>query len=160
MIIIRKAKVQDVPRIAQLAVELLKYHGKINTYFAPGANAKETYAKYFRSCIYSSKKQLLVAELGDEIAGYALAQIALRPPVFKVKETGLVDDMYVLERFRRKGVATQLFAGLQDWIKNKKVKYATLKYIELSVNIKDDISHKFWAKLGFREYMSKQRMKI
>ena len=157
---IRKAKIKDIPSIAKLAVELLKYHANFDPYFAPAENAEDIYAKYFKRCIYSPSKQLLVAECDGEIAGYALIEITSRPPVLKVGNMGLVDDIFMVEKFRKKGVGKQLFIGMLDWINKEKSKYATLDYIELSVNLMDNISQKAWAKYGFKEYMSKQRMKI
>lgn len=160
MTTIRKAKVKDIPNIAQLAVELLKYHAKFDPYFAPTENAESIYTKHFKKCLTSPMKQLLLAECDGELAGYALIEITSRPPIFKVKNMGVVNDIFVVKKFRRKSVGQQLFTGMLDWIKNEKPKYPSLNYIELSVNIKDDVSPKAWAKYGFKEYMSRQRMKI
>lgn len=160
MTTVRKAKINDIPSIAKSAVELLKYHAKFDVYFAPVENAKDIYKQHFRRCIYNPRKQLLVAECDGKFAGYALIEIASRPPIFKVKNMGVVNDIFVVEEFRKRGVGKELFAGMLDWIKNKKTNYESLNYIELSVNIKDIVSQKAWAKYGFDEYMSKQRMKI
>ncbi len=160
MTTIRKAKIKDIQQIAQSAVELLKHHANLDPYFAPINNAKDIYTQHFKRCIYAPKKQLLVAEHNGEFAGYALIEITSRPPVLKVKSMGVVNDIFVLEKFRKKGIGKELFDGMLDWIKNKKSKREPLDYIELSVNIKDAVSQKAWAKYGFKEYMSKQRMKI
>ncbi|MFA6304532.1 MAG: GNAT family N-acetyltransferase [Patescibacteria group bacterium] len=160
MTIIKKAKINDAANIAKMAVALLKYHANFDPYFAPINDAENIYAKYFKKCIYSPTKQLLVAECDGKLAGYALIEITSRPPVFKVKNMGLVNDIFVVAKFRRKGVGKELFIGMLDWIKSKKPGYKSLDYIELSVNIKDIISQKAWAKYGFKEYISKQRMKI
>ena len=158
--IIRKAKIKDISTIVQLAMELLKYHKDFDSYYAPAKNAKEVYAKFFKNCIYSTTKQLLVAEDGDEIAGYALGEISSRPPVFKIRNIGTINDMFVAEKFRKSGLAKQLLTELLNWIKSKKSKYPKLDYIELSVHTKNLIGQKAWAKYGFKEFMSKQRMKL
>lgn len=160
MTIVRKAKIKDISIIAESAVELLKYHARFDSYFAPVKNAKDIYTQYFKRCIYNSKKQLLVAECDGKFAGYALIEITSRPPVLKIKNMGVVNDIFVVEEFRKKGIGKELFTGMLDWIKNKKANYESLDYIELSVNIKDAVSQKAWAKYGFNEYMSKQRMEI
>jgi len=160
MTTIRKATNKDITNIAKMAVELLKYHAKFDPYFAPVKNAKSLYAKHFKSCLASPTKQLLVAEYNNEIAGYGLIEIAMRPPVLKVRNMGVVNDIFVVKKFRRKSVGRQLFAGMLDWIKKEKSKYPSLNYIELAVNTKDMISQKAWAKYGFKEYMSKQRLKV
>lgn len=158
--IIRKAKIKDVPIIVKLAMELLKYHKDFDSYFAPAKNAKDVYVKFFKRCIHSSMKQLLVAENDGEIVGYALGEISSRPPVFKIRNIGAINEMLVAEKFRKSEVAKQLLTELLDWIKSKKSKYQKLDYIELSVHTENIIGQKAWAKYGFKEFMSKQRMKL
>jgi GNAT superfamily N-acetyltransferase len=160
MTTVRKAKIKDVPKISESAVELLKYHANLDPYFAPVKDAKEIYAKYFKRCIHSATKQLLVAECDEEFAGYALIEIATRPPVLKVRNMGVVNDIFVIEKFRKRGIGKELFAGMLAWIKIKKTNYTSLNYIELAVNVEDIVSKKAWKKYGFKEYMSKQRMEI
>lgn len=158
--IIRKAKIKDIPKLVQLAVGLLEYHENFDPYFAPAKDVKDVYARFFKKCVYSATKQLLVAEHNDEIAGYALGEIISRPPVFKIRNIGVINDMFVAEKFRKSGIAKQLLTELLDWIKSKKSKYPKLNYIELSVHTKNEIGQKAWTKYGFKEFMSKQRVKI
>jgi len=160
MITVRKAKIIDVPKIAKAAVQLLMYHAKFDPYFSPAQDAEEIYKKYFRRCIYSCKRELLVAEYEGEFAGYANIELASRPPVLKIKNMGVVNDIFVIEKFRKNGISKELFFGMLDWIKSKKKNCESLEYIELSVNMEDPVSQKVWEKHGFKEYMSKQRMKI
>ena len=68
--------------------------------------------------------------------------------------------MFVAEKFRKSGVAKQLLTELLSWIRSKKSKYPKLDYVELSVHTKNIIGQKAWAKYGFKEFMSKQRMKL
>ncbi|HKL43692.1 MAG TPA: GNAT family N-acetyltransferase [Candidatus Absconditabacterales bacterium] len=160
MTTVRKAKNIDIPKIAKAAVQLLMYHAKLDPYFSPSQDAEEIYKKYFRRCIYSRKRELLVAEYEGEFAGYANIELASRPPVLKIRNMGVVNDIFVIEKFRKNGISKELFLGMLDWMKSKKKSCESLEYIELSVNMEDPVSQKVWAKYGFKEYMSKQRMKI
>ena len=158
--IIKKAKIKDIPNLVQLAVELLKYHKRFDSYFSPAKNVKDVYAKFFKRCIYSTTRQLLVTEYDGEIVGYILGEISSRPSTFKIRNIGTINDMFVVEKFRKSGVGKQLLTELLNWIKNKKSKYPKLNYIELSVHTKNIIGQRAWAKYGFKEFISKQRIKI
>jgi len=152
---IRKAKLKDITQIADFAVSLLKYHHDIDSYFAPAKDVKDVYRKFFKRCIYSKNRYLLVAEEDNKVIGYALGELGSRPPVFKIRKIGFISDMFVDKNFRKSGIAKQFLAKLFIWFKSKK-----LKYIELTVHVKNEIGNKAWAKYGFEDYMKKQRVEL
>lgn len=157
---IRKAKIKDVAKLVLLAIDLLKYHENFDPYFTPAKDVKDVYAKFFKGCIFSTTKQLLVAEHDRDIIAYALGEISSRPSVFKIRNIGVINDMFVAKKFRKTRIAKKLLAELLCWFKDKGLKYPRLNYVELSVHTKNEIGQKAWAKYGFKEFMSKQRMKI
>ena len=158
--IIRKATIKDVPQLMLLAIDLLKYHENFDPYFAPAQDVNNIYEKFFTGCIFSTTKQLLVAEHDRGIIAYALGEISSRPPVFKIRNIGAINDMFVAKKFRKTGIAKKLLTELMCWFKDKGLKYPGLNYVELSVHTKNEVGQKAWAKYGFKEFMSKQRIKI
>jgi len=132
---LRPAKLKDLPRLAELGLALLKYHQEFDPYFAPARDARATYLKYFRSCIYSRKKLLLVAESEDKIIAYSLANLGtrprdsrraaihsfLRPPVFQIRKIGHLNDMFIAPQFRRQGLGKKLLAENYKWFKKHKI---------------------------------------
>lgn len=152
---IRKARLSDVPKITELGLEILNYHRKLDDYFTPSKEAKVAYQQFFRKCIYSRKQLLLVAEKDDQIIGYALAGVGSRPPVFKIRKIGLLNDMYILPKYRRLGVGKDLYEAVSIWFKEK-----GLKYVHLHFHNNNYIGRKAWAKYGFNEFMSLSRRKI
>jgi len=146
---------KDLPKLSEFGVELLKFHVKFDPYFTPDKNAKNTYSKFFKKCIYSGNKNLLVAEKNRSIVGYALGEIRKRPPVFKLKKIGFVNDMYVKKNFRRQGIARLFLDELFSWFKSKK-----LNHVELHVHAENEIGKIAWAKYGFKEYMKELRTKM
>jgi len=154
-IIVRKAKLADVPGIVSIAVKLMKYHVRLDGYFALVDNVENVYLAYFRKCIKSSRKIILVAEYDKKIVGYVLGDIALRSPVYKIKRIGILSDMYVLESFRGKGIARLLLQMLFKWFKSKNI-----SNVELSVHSGNVLGISVWDKCGFKGFMIKQRIKI
>lgn len=152
---IRKATLKDIKQMIDCALSLLKYHYDFDPYFAPVKNVKDVYQKFFKRCIYSNKRHLLVAEENKKIIGYALGELGSRPPVFKIRKIGFINDVFVERKFRKLGIAKQFLLELYKWFKSKK-----LEYIELTVHVKNEIGKKAWTKYGFEDYMVKQRIKM
>ena len=152
---IRKAKLKDLTQIVDCGLALLKYHHEIDSYFSPDKNAKVVYQKFFKKCIYSNKSYLLVAENQGIIVGYAVGGIYSRMAFFKIKQIGSINDMFVKEEFRNAGIARFFLVEMKKWFKYKKI-----KYIELSMHMKNELGRKVWLKYGFKDYMIKQRVEI
>jgi GNAT superfamily N-acetyltransferase len=153
--LIRKAKLKDLHQVSKHAVSMLKYHHTLDPYFAPAKNVQEVYQKFFKKCIYSKNKLLLVAEENNKIVGYALGALGLRAPVFQIRKVGLINDVFVEKDFRKLGLAKQFLLELNKWFKSKK-----LKHVELTVHSENEIGKKAWAKSGFKGYMIKERTEI
>lgn len=149
---IRKAKLKDIKQVTSYGVSLLKQHYDLDSYFAPAKNVHQVYEKFFKSCIRAKNRILLVAEENKKIVGYAVGELGSRPPVFKIRKFGFISDIFVEEKFRKLGIAKHFLQGLKKWFKSK-----NLKYIELTVHVKNEIAKKAWAKYGLEDYIIKKR---
>ncbi|MBI2638094.1 GNAT family N-acetyltransferase [Candidatus Peregrinibacteria bacterium] len=152
---IRKAKLKDIKQITDYGVSLLKQHYELDTYFAPAKNLYEVYRKFFKGCVYSKNRYLLVAEEKGKIVGYAIGELGSRPPVFKIRKFGFISDVFVEKNFRKLGIAKQFLLELKKWFKSKK-----LNHIELTVHVKNEIGKKAWAKYGLEDYIIKKRVEM
>ncbi|MCL0056503.1 GNAT family N-acetyltransferase [Dehalococcoidia bacterium] len=153
--LVRKAKIKDLPRVTELAVALLKYHENLDPYFTAAKDVEAVYLKFFKTCIYSPKRLLLVVEENSEIVGYALGESASRPPVFKIRRIGVINDMFVVEKLRKCGIAKIFLEQLFIWFRSKQ-----LDYVQLGVHVRNQTGKKAWAKYGFEDFMSTQRAEI
>jgi len=152
---IRKACLKDIKSVAELALLLLRYHSNFDPYFLPGKDAGPAYEKYFRSCVLSRKKLLLIAEKNNRIIGYSLSHITERPSVFQIRDIGLIDDMFLISNFRRQGVGRLFLQEISKWFKSKGI-----KHVELIVHSANDIGNSVWNKFGFKDFMIKKRGRI
>lgn len=150
---IRKAKLKDIKRVTEYGISLLKQHYGFDSYFAPAKNVHKVYRKFFKSCIYSKNRNLLVAEENGKIVGYAVGELGSRPPVFKIRRFGFISDVFVEKNFRKQGISKQFLLGLKKWFKSKK-----LKHIELTIHVKNAIGKKAWTKYGFKDYIIKKKV--
>jgi ribosomal protein S18 acetylase RimI-like enzyme len=157
-IVIRKAELKDLPVITKFALKLLLQHYKFDVYNKPNKNMLNNQKKFFKNCILNTKMwMLLVAEdkTKNKIVGYSLAFIHNRPPVYEIRKIGFIADMFVLPLYGHQGVGNLFLKELFKGFKKKKI-----KYIELTVHIKNDIAKAAWKKYGFKEYMSKQVLRL
>lgn len=152
---IRKAKLKDIKQVAEYGVGLMKQHYGFDPYYAPAKNANAIYLKFFKSCINSKTRNLLVAEENGKIVGYSVGVISTKPSVFKIRKFGLISDVFVEKKYRKQGIAKLFLLEQKKWFKSKK-----LQHIELTVHLKNEEGKKVWAKYGFEDYMVKKRVKI
>ncbi len=155
MVVFRKARVADADALSRMGEGLLSYHRKLDAYYTPKKDVNDVYKRFFKSCVYSSKRQIVVAEKDGKIIGYALAEISQRPPVYPKRRLGVVCDMYVEKSYRRKGVGKLMYKELKTWFREKKI-----KDVELSVHVKNTSGIKTWEKLGFTRYLIRKRARI
>ncbi len=152
---IRKAKIKDVPRIAEMAVDFNRYLDGIDRYCPLSKNLKKLFLDYFRKNVYSSKSLLLVAAEGGKIFGFALAKIQKTPLMWDKRPYGDISHMYIEKKYQRMGLADKFLSQIYNWFKGKKI-----KEVELTVLEKNKQARNAWKKYGFREYTLRLRKKI
>jgi GNAT superfamily N-acetyltransferase len=152
---IRKAKVNDLPTIAGMAMEFMKYHAALDPYLAPARGARKLYFEFFRRAVFSGRSLLLVAVAGEKIVGYALAEITEKEATKKNYRYGLICDVYFEKKHRRLGGMKFFLKEIFGWFREKKI-----RNVELYVLLKNDIGRKAWGKYGFQEYFLKLKKRI
>jgi ribosomal protein S18 acetylase RimI-like enzyme len=152
---IRKAKIVDVPRIAEMAVDFSRYLDNIERYYALSKDLQKLLLDYFRKNVYSSKSLLLVATDGEKIFGFALAKILKTPLIWNKKPYGEITHMYLEKKYQRAGMADEFLSCFYQWFKEKKI-----KEVELTVLEKNKQARNAWKKYGFQDYYLRLRKKI
>ncbi|MFA6617972.1 MAG: GNAT family N-acetyltransferase [Candidatus Neomarinimicrobiota bacterium] len=152
---IRKAEPQDIEDLVKHGLSLLKQHSELDPYFTPSDTADKIYQKFFDGCLHSEDKLLLVADNKGKVVAYAAAEIQARSPVFKIRENGYINDIFVEKEFRKLGIARKFLKEFKEWFKSKNI-----DYVELSVLANNQIAQKTWGKFGFNSYKNKQRVEM
>ena len=93
--------------------------------------------------------ELIVADISGNVIGYAKIEIAKYPPVFEKKQYGMISDIAVSKKYRRRGIGHALFNESVKWFSELKI-----KRIELRVSNANDVAQGFWEKMGFKPYMT------
>jgi len=146
---IRKAKKQDIKQIKNLVIKLFSTWDKIDPadkldkdwFNKPKAN------KFYTDIINKQDKLLLVAEENNNLIAYLLLETQFRDPFLKGNRIGYISELYVLPRYRGKGISKALLNQGEKWFKKKK-----FKWIQVSTHSRDKPAIKFWEKKGFKEF--------
>lgn len=152
---IRKARLRDAERVSELAIGLLKYHAKFDKSFAPHPEGGKRYENYFRRCVRSPNKLLLVAEVEGIIVGYQLGSIMKKPPVLKMGAYGYLDDAFVVKAYRGRGIATAMIQELLKWFRSRKLRVA-----EMIVHADNSLALSAWEKMAFKPMMIRMRKRL
>ena len=144
-VIIRKATPADVEAVVGVWKEMMEFHRERDAYFESGQDAERVFAEYVVKNIRSDDAAVFVAEYDGSIVGFCQGIIAAYPPVYKVKEYGMVCDMAVTAANRRSGVGTLLFGRMKQWFADR-----GMTRIELHVAVCNEVSTRFWKKMGLR----------
>ncbi|MBD3349872.1 MAG: GNAT family N-acetyltransferase [Candidatus Lokiarchaeota archaeon] len=145
---IRRATEKDIEQIGELWKELMDFHAKRDIYFQRGKEGHVYWKKRILEAIEKKSTNLvLVAENSNQIVGYIYAYIAEFLPVFDRMLFGFIVDISVTDKCRKSGIGRELVLKTLNWFKQRHI-----KRIEVVVSVKNEISTKFWRKVGFNEF--------
>lgn len=126
---IRKGRLSDGPDVVELWKGLIDHHRDLTCYdMEMTKDAPEIWRKWYERHVRSPKRRAAVAEADGRIIGYFLGAIDSRPELFKRREYAHIYDTYVLEEWRRKGVAAALLDDFTAWGKEKGIDWFTVYY--------------------------------
>lgn len=153
---IRKATKKDLSEIAEISKGLLDYHVQFAKYYAPIKNEKERKKharKYFGKMITARNSKIWVAEHKEKVIGYAIAELVKNPPVLKEKYHGHIKEIYIISKYRGKGIAADFIKEIFAWFKARKMKRAAVLFDSRNKSAK-----KAYTKAGFRPFQEKYQV--
>jgi ribosomal protein S18 acetylase RimI-like enzyme len=142
------ASESHVRGITEVWKEFTDFHRDIDPFFTTREDAQAEFDKYLRTALESKDSRVFVVLGGGNIVGYAIAQIAKYPPVFKREIYGYITDFVVKASHRRRGIGTELLQKIYDWFKP-----SGIDRIELRVAAQNEVGYSFWRKHGFQDYI-------
>ena len=154
--IFRKANIRDLKDILRLNFELFKKEYR----FDKTLNLNWTYSKegkkYFKSRIIRKDCFTEVVEYKGRIIGYLSGSIIKRkklPQGKKVKSE--IESLFILKKFRSKGLGTKLVRDFINWSRKNKV-----DYILIGASIQNKAAIDFYKNFGFKDYSLIVQLKL
>lgn len=143
----RRANITDLNNLCNLWQQLDESHQSYHSLYLFGKNHKKFRRNFIRRQIINSKVIIYLALADNLPVGFGVGKIESHPPVFQIKKIGTIKDLYVLAKYRNRGIATQITKLLLDELLRFKV-----TYIELKVDVRNSSAIKLYKKLGFKEF--------
>ncbi len=145
-LVIRRATIDDLKDIQKLNNGLFEYESEmgLDTYIKDWALGDES-KEYFTGLI--NDEFVIIAELDMKVVGY-LAGSLYRDATFSYYEglTAELDNMFIIEEYRKFGIGTKLINSFIEWCKNQGAKRIL---VTASIGYKNTI--KFYEKCGFKD---------
>jgi GNAT superfamily N-acetyltransferase len=122
----------------------MDYHSALDSKFVRAADAPIRWAEYITNKLNDPAFSVLVADAGDQLAGYVVATIADYPPISTIKSYGFLQEIAVREECRRAGIGQQLYEAAEVWLRERGV-----SQIEVKVDVANPVAREFWGAAGF-----------
>jgi ribosomal protein S18 acetylase RimI-like enzyme len=146
---IRKAREDELLKVAGLWKDFMKFNGDFNASFAIKKKATEIFSREMLEKLKEYDSRLTVAESDGELIGFCYSYISQKPKFFRLDKFGFIGDLYVLPEYRRGGIGKALVKDAVDFFARRKI-----KQIELLVSVKNENTIKFWESLGFNHLLT------
>lgn len=152
---IRKAKMSDIPQLAEIYKQLHSIHCEIRSdyYKMP---EDDFFSNDLDDIMKNEEMSIIVYEHNSSIAGYAVIFfIDMDEPVNLPLKKCFIEQFAVNEKFRRRGIGT----GLITYIK-KLAAENNCQSVELGVWCENYNAVEFYSEMGFVPRTNKMEMKI
>jgi len=146
---VRAAVASDRAALGALAGQLVRFHHDLNaSRFMLGENVDQGYGRWLIQEAASDQALVLVAELGDGVAGYVYARQEPRNWNDLIDEHGKIHDVFVDPRFRGRGVARALLTAVCE-----RLRALGCQRLVLATATSNEPARNLFASLGFRSTM-------
>jgi len=143
---IRPLLKKDIKQVSSFLSEMWFFHAE-NSSLINAKNLKKLNVNTYLKKIFKSKNQTaFVASLDNEIVGFVRCEIKKCPSFYYSKKEVYIDDLIVLEKFQKKGLAKKLINECILFAKKKKINLVTSKVYNFNKK-----SKALFEKKGFKE---------
>ena len=143
---IRRATLADLDPIEALWREMMDFHAAFDDHFTLSSQADANHRIHMTNLLQDESKRIFVADDGDQLLGYLMAEIKTYPPIYLVQKYGYIGTISVTESARRTGIGSKLLNAALDWFRDN-----DLQRVECAVAVENPVSRGFWKGVGFRE---------
>ncbi|MFZ2025056.1 MAG: GNAT family N-acetyltransferase [Microgenomates group bacterium] len=143
---IRKATLTDISIITEMSASLIRSDIRFDPLLTDRWSYGEGGQTYLKKRINGRKGVCLVAEIDGNIVGYATGSLLPIQQWRPVQKTEL-DNLYIFDEHRSKGIGTQLIQSFLAWSRKMKAKRVILHTKEKNVQ-----AIAFYKRNGFDSY--------
>lgn len=151
---IRKARPEELKTIQDLNHDLFKSDYSSDTFLNKNWPYKEG-KKYFQGMISGENGVCYVAEINSKIVGYLAGSIKKQTPSYRPIKLSEIENMFVKENYRNKGIGEKLAKLFLQWSKDNGAARCFVSAYTPNVR-----AITFYNKVGFQPYSSTLEVKV
>jgi diamine N-acetyltransferase len=145
---IRKATIEDLNRIQELNLLLFeKEYKEYDKLLDLDWTFGKVGEKYFRDALTKSNHCAFVVEVDGVVVGYIVGAIEKGENYRKLPKMAALDNIFVLEEYRSKGIGKMLYGEFVKWAKGNGVKRVK---VEASPDNVEGIA--YYENMGFKGF--------
>lgn len=155
MVTIRNLQEDDVDGICHLWEQFAAMRETMTDSRILNDDAADYFFGYATGLLQRKDTLTLVAEDGDKLVGYMVAQKQRRPPIYHHTRVAYLSDAFVAEGARKKGILRNFVDELQAWCKREGI-----TAIDVQIFAGNDVAQDVYRKMGFHDYRTVFRREI
>lgn len=150
--VVRPGRREDAAAAAALWIRSAEEHTAYDDVYATSPDAEKIMRRFLADLSSSAHSCLFVAEVPDapgepgEVVGFLSGEIREGSPAFSPKTWAAVEDIYVTQTYRSRGMGRALVEACAEWARDKGA-----DGVSLQVAAGNERARKFYETIGFRE---------
>jgi GNAT superfamily N-acetyltransferase len=127
---VREAHPGDLPEIVPLWLQLMSFHEELDAGYSMVEDAAERWIRYIAPSFNDESWRIFVAQIEDELVGYAAVVIQDHPPVYVSTKHGVLESIAVSREHRGRGIGKRLVRAAEQWLRSRDVFEMTVRIDE------------------------------
>jgi aminoglycoside 6'-N-acetyltransferase I len=155
MIEILPMDILDIENVVLLWKKLIDFHNGSNNKFAISNNWRVLKSKELLLILSANNNKIFIAKVFGVVCGYIHIMIKENSELYKKTKIGYIEELFVDDNFRNRGIGDRLVDEAVLWLKSK-----DLKEIWLNVDINNFEGTRFWDDQGFNSIGIRKSLKF
>jgi ribosomal protein S18 acetylase RimI-like enzyme len=143
---IRSARVEDIPFVLPMVGKICALHESWDpAKYGFLENPAERYRWWLGKRVDDPRAVFLVADQGEQLAGFLIGLAEEEIPIYRLKEFGFIHDLWVEEEYRHEGVGRQM-----TMLAVERFGAMGIHQVRLDTAAKNDAARALFTSCGFR----------
>ena len=156
--ILREARISDIPEVAVLHNELAYYIQREtqDPYWDFDVLPIDNISQHLKGFIDNRERKIYIAQDENRVVGFIACEITqCHLPISSMKRVGYISGAYMIPDYRGKGIMRKLEEKALEFFKK-----LDMKYVELNFISNNQIARQSWEALGYETFREQARKEI
>ncbi len=150
----KKASEDDFEAVLRLSEKMLEFHKNLDDYYGIYEKYEDPRDYYSDQLKQQDKLYIIVYNKDGQPIALSSCYIVFIPDTDAPKIGNMVSN-FVCEQYRNFGIGSKLLEYRLDWFRKNNV-----KFVEMSVDARNENALKLWENKGFKQYQIKLKMNL